>query len=145
MNGPVALAKRAVACTGWRWLGGMLCLVDADDYSARVVAVGATLRTTETCDTYAEGNIIVRSRLSEKSLPDLKDPATIGCLLGLVREAWSMFDAVAMLEADEHGEWWVVGTRHGDYLCEPCDTEAEALVSALETGAISILETTGTS
>ena len=51
----VALAERAIACKGWRWLPGM-----------RIINAGY--------------------RGIER--PDLSDPATLGCLVALVREAW---------------------------------------------------------
>jgi hypothetical protein len=64
------------------------------------------------------------------SLPDITDPATIGCLLDLVRKAWDM-------------SYLVVDTN--DILCEKWhisiaslnkvftgSTEAEALILALE-------------
>jgi hypothetical protein len=59
----VALARRAVSCKGWRWMPGM-----ADLWGGRV----------------REGDGIDRVH----ALPDLTDPATLGCLLALVREAW---------------------------------------------------------
>jgi hypothetical protein len=65
------------------------------------------------------------------SLPDLSDPATLGCLLALVREAWG---AGSYLLPD--GGWYVKGARlkGGDTinLGIRATTEAEALVAALE-------------
>lgn len=61
------------------------------------------------------------------ALPDLTDPATLGCLLALVREAWG--DPAAHVVPD--GDWHVYGdmpeTEYGIG-----DSEAEALVAALE-------------
>lgn len=56
-----ALAKRAVACKSFRWMPGM-----AFDGGGRM---------TEGMDVF--GHI----------LPDLSDPATVGCLITLVQEA----------------------------------------------------------
>jgi len=53
------LGRRAVACRGWRWMPGMLTPPWAP-------------RSLEPPDGY---------------LPDFRDPATLGCLLALVREA----------------------------------------------------------
>jgi hypothetical protein len=61
------------------------------------------------------------------ALPDLTDPATLGCLLALVREAWSdsqMYVAGRGL--------WDVFTSHDVEIVQDRYTEAEALVAALE-------------
>ncbi len=69
-------------------------------------------------------------------LPDLSDPATLGCLLALVREAWE--DPHLYTLHDIH---WTVRLRDGVTTAfEPEDdswvgtgaTEAQALVAALE-------------
>jgi hypothetical protein len=66
------------------------------------------------------------------ALPDFRDPATLGCLLALVREAWVDLHMVAHCD-DRYGKtvWWL--SRWGDLprSCE-CSTEAAALVAALE-------------
>ena len=66
------------------------------------------------------------------ALPDLTDPATLGCLLALVREAWG--DRYASVSCDtQFCSWedrWVYatcGTSTSGF-----STEAEALVAALE-------------
>jgi hypothetical protein len=60
-------------------------------------------------------------------LPDLTDPATMGCLLALVREAWSEPELSATYYDD--GTWcvgWPDSLRHRQ------PSEAAALVAALE-------------
>lgn len=69
-------------------------------------------------------------------VPDLGDPATLGCLLALVREAWTSPHA-SVLSPKAHdskhsgliGKWVV---RSGGVLCFAGASEPEALVAALE-------------
>ena len=103
----IALAKRAVACKGWRWMPGMRVL-GGDRITERTLAI------THGC------------------LPDLTDPATLGCLLALVREAHKCPEAhvpYATVSRLWVVRWGVVGggQRSVDAL-----TEAAALVAALE-------------
>jgi hypothetical protein len=60
-------------------------------------------------------------------LPDLTDPATIGCLLALVREAWG---DPCMYLAPADG--WYVGKGGRDSMAGKGQTEAAALVASLE-------------
>ena len=60
----IALARRAVACRGWRWMPGM--------------KLTAGLRLSESLVPFT----------FPVDLPDFTDAATVGCLLALVREAW---------------------------------------------------------
>jgi hypothetical protein len=122
------LAKRAVACKGWRWLPGMLAK-HPNFRGFRVSHVGLTgMR--GACH-YAAwfGDVeldVVALPLPASSdvLPDLTDPATLGCLLALVREAWGN---PTLTTVGTLGVWWV---ESYDEFCG--DTEAEALVAALE-------------
>lgn len=67
--------------------------------------------------------------IHDTALPDLTDPATLGCLLALVREAWEG----QTLCACRHPCGWLIGSpQHPDYLGDIYDTEAAALVAALE-------------
>jgi len=132
------LARRAVSCDGFRWMPGMLCLVDEDGYAARVLSVGLKASTSETADAYSGGGIITRGSLKNDSLPDLDDPATLGCLLALVREElddprihcrqranrWRCFSGVTPVGGGVTpvGRW--------------ADTEAEALVAVLEAASV---------
>lgn len=70
------------------------------------------------------------------ALPDLEDPATLGCLLELVRRAVS--DPNAYVDYSFSEPTWYVNARY-EYegrdvlgVFAQADTEAEALVAALE-------------
>ncbi len=63
-------------------------------------------------------------------LPDLADPATMGCLLALVRDAYKDAYAGASSLHDENGYW---GVRDCDgFIIATGRSEREALVIALE-------------
>jgi hypothetical protein len=66
-----ALARRAVACPKWRWMPGML------------------YHTQEQSNRLTDDHFVGGLKLTPICLPDLTDPATLGCLLALVREAWN--------------------------------------------------------
>jgi len=116
----IGLSHRVVACKNWRWLPGMRCLP-------------------------TEGMVTVPLRLTDDlnwphdlglRLPDISDPATLGCLLALVREAW--VDPTASTAATRE----VDGTRGWIMDCwdpksplngiGPFKSEAEAIIAALE-------------
>ena len=75
-------------------------------------------------------------------LPDLSDPATLGCLLALVREAWGSDRCFSRQEDTPAGVKWFVLCPTPKRLAERIGagwhgpftgvTEAEALVAALE-------------
>ena len=76
-------------------------------------------------------------RMDKHGAPDLSDPATLGCLLALVREAWGRRMLVAYYAPLTTGQGWYVGDRFcggRDYpiVEAPSATEAAALVAALE-------------
>lgn len=117
------LGRRAVACKGWQWMSGMAWTCGQ-----------ANGRISNSRDVKADGlgALFCRVHLSISStaptLPNLDDPATLGCLLHLVREASG--DPLCSTDANQSGDWTVYG-------CLPTikhhrNTEAEALVEALE-------------
>lgn len=114
--------RRAVACPRFRWSPGMLAIVPP----ANDGATGYTVR-------IIEGSGPVNSA---RAFPDLADAATLGALLGLVREEWG---ALAFPDPS-FGGWNVRGARVPQGLgvnlgiCET--TEAGALVAALELAAL---------
>ena len=111
-----ALARRAIACKGWRWMPGTLPLSwDGEDWTAEE----------RLTDHQPEG-----MRVSDKSVPDLTDPATLGCLLALAREAWrDPKGSVYYLAPVETEPGWFAEFGAHDELYA---SEAEALVAALE-------------
>ena len=124
------LGRRAVTCKAWRWMPGMLLRC------AERIITSDGLGGTETSrlEFFKPSSWSSDSRLTPMSkdemrweLPDLRDPATVGCLLALVREAWGD-PAICIVE--EHRDW--SARLNGLSLCAFADTEAEALVAALE-------------
>lgn len=130
-----ALARRAVACPRWRWMPGMLthigvrvARVDADQY-----AVGW----------YPDGYL---SSIDQVAIPDLEDPATLGCLLALVREVYGSPSLYCRLSSTTRASdgiraWEVIGYldasrspdgRGGSFRGWGYASEAEALVATLE-------------
>lgn len=100
------LAKRAVACDHWRWMPGMLTLegyrLDNDGWGW-----------------HAGG------------LPDLTDPATVGCLLALVRSAWNL-PSVCVVQWPEQNKWiFPFRLAPGFEPIAVGESEAAALVNAL--------------
>jgi len=118
-----ALARRAVSCPRWRWMPGMF-----------TIARGRIVRRDNdgyTLAYYRGGHAYV---LEPDDLPDLTDPATLGCLLALVRESWGQ-TAYTMYYHSRWmscGRWTLCADR--DQEVDPGDdvTEAGALVCALE-------------
>ena len=143
------LARRAVACKGFRWLPGMRCThrwtggirVLADDSGeqseAYVVLPDADGNAVMTIDECGIMGGFPAAGSAYPFLPDLNDPATLGCLLALVREAWGdpALSVTAGYTKDRTVEW-EVEHPHPDSLPEALwtyfDTEAAALVAALE-------------
>lgn len=112
-----ALGKRLVACKGFRPLRGML------DMQGRTWDTSLLWRWNNDVD-----------------VPDLRDPATLGCLLALVREAWAAPRALVRLSANGKSfhvfdvDRVTTGGNWAAFLCgdHRIQTEAEALVAALE-------------
>lgn len=123
------LGARAVACKGWRWMAGMR-LKGGDLVVARR-GDGAPIA----CSPAVLFGEFPTSR--EGALPDLTDPATLGCLLALVREAHAEPQLSAYYSTSLDG-WIVAGPSAKGGWCRPCGfsrvspTEAAALVAALE-------------
>ena len=146
-----ALGRRVVACKGWRWMGGMrrvwpflvrMPILQGSVWSCLAGAKDRARGYTERMQSERVEDDPLSCEPSEKwddatdqwvaDMPDLTDPATLGCLLALVREAWG--DRYASVSCDtQFCSWedrWVYatcGTSTSGF-----STEAEALVAALE-------------
>jgi hypothetical protein len=115
----IALARRAVACKGWRWMPGMLAV----EWSAPGMSLTGG-RPVRVDDGWHEVGVW---------LPDLSDPATLGCLLALVREAWG--DPTICVVLDLSDGYWHVGRWEDEGIAlrgRWGTTEAHALTLALE-------------
>lgn len=110
----IELSRRLIASKHWRWMPGMATYTP-QSYTAPIY--GRII--------YDENDINHLWR--SETIPNLKDPATLGCLLALVREAWGEDTWV-----QHEDEWtcWVVLNGQLDHHVGA--TEAEALVAALE-------------
>ena len=108
------LGQRTRACRGWRWVDG-----------TRWRLVSLSGRITE------HG---YQTPPPDDAWPDLDDPATLGCLLGLVREASGDLGAHVkhVGEAYPGCRLWVAVASGQHYLAHG---EAEALVMALESAS----------
>lgn len=149
----IALARRAVACRGWRWMPGM----EFDLHGAGHLSGGWRIQSVQmrALDKWStpvrtitagpcefiiapRGAIHVRyldqtmslNPVAASMLPFLEDPATLGCLLALVREAHGApFLQVSVSISREHGYRFECNPRHRGAWVE---SEEEALVAALE-------------
>lgn len=119
------LAKRAVACKGWKWLPGTKFGLDVPGY-------GGTDRV------LSNDGYTIKSIFREVDgkpagwLPKFDDVATIGCLLALVRAAWGeQCEVVSVIHSD--GDTSMVEVDDGAATRTfHAESYAEALVAALE-------------
>ena len=129
----VELGRRVVACKGWQWMPGMRTI-----NGRRLAVVFGLSRTASVlCDLRDDANSDTEELQGE--LPDLADPATLGCLLALVRES----EGCAVITSPDYDEdetgcqglnvtgWRAIETVRWMPVGEGA-TEAEALVAALE-------------
>ena len=127
----IALARRAVAAPGWRWLPGMAAIGRNGAKWRLYMGSGGVLCAQGEGDAggYCAG---WSSEWAEilGALPDLSDPLTALGLLALVRERWGMPNLAAVRK---DGAWmlWAGGLPDALYRLRAA-TELELLVLTLE-------------
>lgn len=155
----IDLARRAIHAPAWRWLPGMRT---TDGFRVTSGPHRANILGTDYANVWlASENPTEEDRYDLRGeeiagLPDLTDPATLGCLLALVREAHPNAYTVRYRTNDDTGPvmWWrvvvpvaerpfspgeplVVAEEEGDFTTWAAGaTEAEALVAALEAAPV---------
>ena len=116
-----AAAERLISLPGFCWMPGM---VDVEGY--RIIAHtddGSFLVS------YGDGAFWT----NDVALPDLTDPATLGCVLAMVREAWGTQRANCYMTWPE--ECWACNVQIDGVDRFLGRTEAECLVNALAAAA----------
>jgi hypothetical protein len=117
------IARAFVACEKWQWMPGML-----------VTGTSGVSR----AGSWSHPAIrVTRQNVSQANntwLPDITDPATLGCILALVREAWgSAFVHMRhqwTTRVKHH--WYAIYWSDGHRKEWRGDTEAAALLAALQ-------------
>lgn len=102
--------RRAIACKHWRWMMGMLSVTPDGMMTCRVTEFTLAI---DHC-----------------MLPALTDPATLGCLLALVREAYGDLGIFVRPRRNKPSPDWAVIDGDSN-LIVAAPTEAEALLLAL--------------
>jgi hypothetical protein len=116
------LSEQLVASKHWRWMDGMFtaCGLRVCE-GGKGYVIGDRSGPTRDSGGWYDGD-------DAGMIPDLNDPATIGCLLALAREAWG--DSLHVKYSDYYGFWWVmVDSKIGVNGSGP--TEGETLAAAL--------------
>lgn len=113
------LPKRAVSCNHWRWVPGML--VRGFDPTTKHPA-WMRLR-----EFHSSMSLTVQAEQLLQPWPDFSDPATLGCLLAIVRDA----HRDAYMSTGNDGPTWVVRDCDGYVVCTGT-SERAVLVEALE-------------
>ena len=120
----IDLAREAVDCEGWRWMPGMKVMVPTGG-KYRLREGHHCLRGREVG---YKSSVWVPSTRFTSHLPILTDPATLGCLLHLVREVWG--DPGACCYPTNGGGWLCLHSTANTRR----PTETHALVAALKAG-----------
>ncbi len=123
------LGVRAISLTGWRWMPGMRTL--DGNIVVRCTVEGLPIVMTAR-EVPSFGTVMQLEVLTGSANPDLRDPATVGCLLRIVRNiigdpCWSPHGLMERGEA-----LWLADVPHRRERQTRYDTEAEAIIVRAE-------------
>lgn len=130
------LSERAVVCKHWRWMDGMRATRDhlpIPRHAVRISQSCSIHRCPNSGGPWVKTDDNGQWKQERDLLPDLTDPATLGCVLALLRAATRVPNAYAFQFTG--GQWAVRSTQGGvdDFVRGKwADSEAGALVAALE-------------
>lgn len=130
-----AAAERLVSLPGFRWMPGMV-----DTNGNRFVGDTETAEPLSIFVTWLVG-VAEGGEKVPYALPDLTDPATLGCVLAMVREAWKRPGVHVRVIRPIQGlhknkdTFYQAWDEFAGVLVERAATEAECLVNALAAAA----------
>jgi len=112
----------------WRWMCGMLAWLPDGDWRRLSEPYRFRVSSVDSIDFFDSNTRVI---------PDLTDPATLGCLLALVREVHGGSTVVRRIKTDEDGEYrWELCDRDSggctDWDLYMWKSESDALVAALD-------------
>lgn len=150
----LVLGRRAKRCNRWKWAPGMLVFAprrhgagapETGPLYARLVSMGGL--PFEMRDRRLLVGLVDSGAIREDTMlvPDFRDPATLGWLLALVRDAWPTAPATTAryerwvrdrprMRLEYH--WACLFCRGADWSEAHGETEIEALVAALEAAGV---------
>lgn len=95
------LARRAVACPRWRWMRGSTALILYREHPCADVEPERMPHVVTRDGALDLSGCAWMGIANQDPLPDLSEPATLGCLVALVREAWGLPKACVIWNADK--------------------------------------------
>lgn len=130
------LEERAVSCSRWLWMPGMLVLGTTTDYSpAGTQEVSGKFIVTSVAD----GKPYFNLEVIRDPVPDLSYPSVAGCILHMVRATWTGVPATtarhwSWFEPERRSKYsWSCSYSSGDgFYQSHGQSEVEALIAALE-------------
>lgn len=104
-----ALGLRALECDGFRWMPGMLAQVDwtLGGRSSRRVTARCAADMSEGENPWHPWSFVA-------CWPDFRDPATLGCLVALVREVFADGEIIAVASTEAGALVAALGAANGE-------------------------------
>ena len=130
MSDSMSLARRAVACRGWRWMPGMRAVRAVDDLEPKRLLHGTEgpLLVWPAGFEERDGTACLRVEWPGAYLPDLSDPATRGCLEAMAGAAHTD----PLLRVEGYPDGWRVYSPAKSRIVGLGPDRAAAIVAALE-------------